>query len=103
MARKTNPVLSAVLPVGAVVRSRFDSLSKIDRVRAPIMVLHGDRDETVPIEMGRELWKSAREPKAFFTIEGAGHNDTYVAGGKQYFDALSDFIQSPRANQAGAE
>ena len=103
MAKRTNPVLSAVFPVGAVVRSRFDSLSKIDRVRSPLMVLHGDGDEFVPIEMGRELWKAAPEPKTFFTIKGAGHNDTYLAGGDQYFDALSDFINSPRVDPVGTE
>ena len=92
MAKLTNPLLSSVVPVGAVVKSRFDSLSKIERVRAPVMVLHGDRDELIPLEIGRELFDAAREPKRFYAIKDAGHNDTYAVGGEPYFDALAKFI-----------
>ncbi|MDA1347904.1 MAG: alpha/beta hydrolase [Chloroflexi bacterium] len=98
MAKLSNPLLSSVLPFGAVVRSRFDSLSKIGEVRSPVMVLHGDRDELIPIEVGRELYDAAGEPKRFYTIKGAAHNDTYVVGGEAYFNALAGFIDDPRGN-----
>ena len=92
MARRTHPLLSSFLPVGAVVRSKFDSLSKIGSVQSPVMVMHGDRDEIVPLDMGRQLFDAANEPKRFYTIENAGHNDTYLAGGNAYFDALASFL-----------
>ncbi len=95
MAKRSNPLLSAILPTGVVVRSKFDSLSKIHRVRAPLMVLHGDRDDVVPLTMGQELWEAARVPKTFFTVEGAGHDDVYLVGGEPYFDALARFISAP--------
>lgn len=95
MAKLTNPLLSSVVPVGAVVKSRFDSLSKIKDVRTPVMVLHGDRDELIPLEIGRELFDAASEPKRFYTIEDAGHNDTYAVGGEAYFDAIAEFINDP--------
>ena len=81
------------LPVDVLVRSRFDSLSAIRDVHAPVMVLHGDRDEIVPLKMGRELFEAANEPKRFFVIEGAGHNDTYFVGGDRYYDALRSFLE----------
>ena len=86
------------LPMGPLmwmVRTRYDSKAKIKRVRCPVMVLHGDRDEVVPFEMGRELFDAANEPKLFYTIEGAGHNDTYLAGGEPYYVALKRFIERP--------
>ncbi len=95
MAKRSNPVLSLFLPVSLVVRSRYDSLSKIKNVRSPVMVLHGDQDETIPHDMGRQLFDAANEPKRFYTIEGAAHNDTYQAGGDAYFDALRRFIEGP--------
>ncbi len=42
--------------------------------------------------MGRKLFAAAPEPKEFYDIEDAGHNDTFIIGGKPYFDALQRFI-----------
>ncbi len=95
MAKRSNPVLSLFLPVGLVVRSRYDSLSKIKNVRSPVMVVHGDKDDTMPHDMGRQLFEAANEPKRFYTIEGAAHNDTYQAGGDAYFDAIKRFVEEP--------
>ena len=94
MARRHYPFLpsSLILPL---LRSRFDSLAKIKDVRSPVLVLHGDRDDIVPIDVGRELFEAANEPKRFYTIAGAGHNDTYLVGGARYFDELERFIDDP--------
>ena len=43
-------------------------------------------------EHGRRLWEAASEPKAFYTIAGAHHNDTYLAGGSQYWEAWRKFL-----------
>jgi fermentation-respiration switch protein FrsA (DUF1100 family) len=86
------------LPIGMLIRmvaARYDSLSKIKAVDSPVMVLHGDRDDTVPMENGLELFDAANEPKRFYAIEGAGHNDTYLVGGAPYFEALGSFIKDP--------
>jgi uncharacterized protein len=57
------------------VRDRFDSLSKIGEVSAPILVLHGERDRVVPIRFGRALFAAAPEPKEFWAAENAGHEN----------------------------
>jgi fermentation-respiration switch protein FrsA (DUF1100 family) len=82
------------LPIGWLIRTKYDSLSKIESVRAPLLVLHGDRDEIVPFKGGRKLFEAANEPKRFYTIEDAGHNDTVLVGGREYFGALREFIES---------
>ncbi len=83
------------LPVGGLLRTKYDSLAKIAGVRAPLLVLHGDRDDVVPYAAGQKLFEAAREPKRFYTIEGAGHNDTYAVGGREYFRALREFVERP--------
>lgn len=88
MVRKTVPLL----PIGAFIRTKYDSLSKIRAVTCPVLVIHGDQDEVVPIEFGCRLYQAANEPKEFYTISGSGHNDTYVVGGVGYFSALSEFL-----------
>jgi hypothetical protein len=83
------------LPAGRLLRTKYDSLSKIGNVHVPLLVLHGDQDEVIPFQSGRKLFEAADEPKRFYTIRGAGHNDTYIVGGREYFQALREFVESP--------
>jgi hypothetical protein len=80
-----------------VPKSRFDSLAKIRRVRAPILIVHGTRDETVPFSMGQRLLAAAPEPKVFFPVAGAGHNDVIEVGGDGLLACLKSFIAQDRA------
>ncbi len=83
--------------VGRLLRTRYDSLGKIKDVGTPLMVLHGDRDGTVPIRMGQEIHEASDAPKRFYTIVGADHNDTYVVGGAPYYEAIAAFLEDPAA------
>ena len=79
------------------LRSRFsavkyDSLAKIKKVKVPLLMFHGDRDEVVPFESGCSLFSAANEPKRFYVIEGAGHNDTYIIGGDEYLKTIREFV-----------
>lgn len=75
-----------------LLRTRFDTREKIQKIKVPLLVLHGDRDDVVPYEQGKQVFEAAPEPKKFFTIPGAAHNDTYIVGGKRYFQQLKEFI-----------
>jgi fermentation-respiration switch protein FrsA (DUF1100 family) len=79
-------------PLSIAVPSMFDNLAKIESIGCPKLFIHGDADELVPYEQGRRLYESAKPPKAFFTIRGAGHNDTYIVGGQRYFGQIEKFI-----------
>jgi len=79
---------------GRAVKGRLDTLSRIARIKAPLLVIHGDRDDLVPLELGRRLFQAAPEPKEFVTLAGAGHNDTYLVAGQAYFDKLRAFVSS---------
>jgi len=83
------------LPVGWLVSQNFDNAALIPAVRMPVFVLHGDADEIVPFTQGRRVFDLAPEPKRFYRIPGAGHNDTYIAGGAAYWDAWRTFIEAP--------
>jgi fermentation-respiration switch protein FrsA (DUF1100 family) len=54
--------------------------------------MHGDRDRVVPFEQGQRLFAAAPEPKRFFRIAGADHNDTFLTGGEPYRQALAGFV-----------
>ncbi len=72
---------------------RFNAVDKVGAIRAPILSFHGDADEIVPFRLGRRLFDAAPEPKEFVTLKHAGHNDTYLTGGKAYFDKIAEFVE----------
>jgi fermentation-respiration switch protein FrsA (DUF1100 family) len=79
-------------PLAPFVRTRYDNLEKVGRLRMPLLVLQGDHDEVVPFAQGRRLFEAAPGPKRFFAIPGAGHNDTFLVGGDAYWQAIADFL-----------
>ncbi|SRR6266849_5998440 len=85
MARSVLPVLGPLFFRG------FDAASKIGRIRAPLLVMNGSRDDVVPPALGRALFSAAPEPKAFWEISGAGHNDIVEAAGERYRERLQAF------------
>ena len=89
MAEKIFPVL----PLGGAIKSRFDAISKVPDLKLPKLFIHGTQDEIVPYKLGRELFSVAADPKEFYDIQGAGHNDTFLIGGAGYFNALGQFIK----------
>ncbi len=88
MARAAYPFL----PLWPLVRTRYDNLAKVGRLRLPLLVLHGDRDAIVPFAQGRRVFEAAPQPKRFYAIPGASHNDTYVVGGEPYWRVLAEFL-----------
>jgi fermentation-respiration switch protein FrsA (DUF1100 family) len=85
LARLVFPFPLPELPV------KYDSLSKIGRVTMPLLAIHGELDELIPFADGRALFEAAPQPKAWYPIPHAGHNDTYPVGGKAYFQRLAVF------------
>ncbi len=86
MANRTIP------GAGYLFRTRYDTLGRIADLRTPLLVLHGDADEVVPFDQGRAIFEAAREPKTFFRISHARHNDTYLVGGDAYWQAWERFL-----------
>ena len=79
--------------IACVVKSHFDSQQLIRNVHAPILIVHGTRDEVIPFAMGQQLFAAAPEPKSFYPIEGAGHNNLMEVGGEGYLALLKGFVE----------
>ena len=71
----------------------LDSQAKVRRLQAPVLFVHGLRDAIVPAALGRRLYDASPEPKAWYPIERAGHNDTWMIGGEAYFRRLVEFVR----------
>ena len=75
-----------------MLRDNFDSLEKIGRIDAQLLIFQGDRDAIVPESMAKKLFTAANAPKAYYLIQGADHNNTYEKGGKAYWQQWRDFL-----------
>ncbi len=64
-----------IVPVRWLMLDQFRSDERIEAVRAPLLVMHGDQDWVVPIFMGERLFKLAHEPKRFVRFPGGNHVD----------------------------
>ncbi len=69
------------LPMDLLIRSRFPVVDWVADRSTPLLVVHGDRDEVIPLAYGREVYEAAAEPKRFLSLPGAGHNDILSAAG----------------------
>lgn len=87
------------LPIGRLLSTRYDLISKIDRVKAPLLLIHGDKDEVVPYVQGRRVFEAARSPKEMYTVREAGHNNLYRIGGVSYIRTMSRFIEEVSSNE----
>ena len=81
-----------ILPVNLILTQRFDSLSKVRSLQTPILYIHGTEDETVPVEMSKELYKITPSPKQLLLIPDAGHNNTLELGEMLYLETIKEFI-----------
>lgn len=77
-----------------LIRTQMNSVAKIVQIRCPKLFVHSKADRVVPYTLGRELYEAAPEPKTFYEVVGAGHNETSLVGGTAYFEALSDFVMA---------
>ncbi len=92
MARRSMPFL----PPELYLRTKLNSMGKIEGINAPLLIIHGTRDTTVPIEHARRLYKAAVQPKALVEIPGAGHNDMFVVAEQLYMHSLKEFLRQLR-------
>jgi len=68
------------IPVRTLMKDQFRSDQRIGGVTAPLLVLHGERDRTVPVRFGARLFALAREPKRFVRFPEGRHNDLDAHG-----------------------
>jgi len=62
-----------MFPVRMLMRDTFRSDERIGKIAAPLLMVHGTQDRSVPFASGERLFALANEPKELIPLEGAGH------------------------------
>lgn len=69
-----------IVPVQMLMHDQFPSGDRIQKVSAPVTIVHGDRDMVIPLSQGQKLAQNVRAPLDFHIIKGGGHVDLYEHG-----------------------
>jgi len=78
-----------IVPVSWLMSDRYESVARIGKITAPILVMHGGDDYVIPQYLGKRIFEAANQPKEGFWPEGIGHNDIFDGGG---FTTAREFI-----------
>ena len=81
-------------PIRLIMRNPFDSIGKIERIRSPMLFLHGTDDAVVPISEGRRLFAAARGDKTFVEVRG-GHVSASEDDSERFYGAIRQFLKLP--------
>lgn len=68
------------LPVRPFMFDRYETVRHLRDVKAPLLVVHGEQDEVIPVDMGRAVYAAANGPKEIVTFPGARHSDHHLHG-----------------------
>ncbi len=76
-----------------LAKNRFESERKIADVKCPALIAHGTNDPVIPVEQGRKLYESARDPKRLVIVEGGDHF-LFGSAGEKFVSGMVDFIRA---------
>ena len=85
------------LPVHWLLGAEHRLIDRLPQLSLPKLIIHGDKDDITPIDLGRQVFDAATPPKEWYVIEGANHNNTYLVGGRAYLHRLGVFIRTATA------
>jgi fermentation-respiration switch protein FrsA (DUF1100 family) len=75
-----------------LIPESYDALGALGQVRAPILFIHGTKDEVIPFSHTERLYAAARGKKEFFPIEGGMHNDLFHVAGLEIVERIQAFL-----------
>ncbi len=88
------------VPVHLLMRNRFNTLVRLDSIRAPILVVHAVNDEVIPFHFGETLAASTHSP-TWFLRTGGGHVAGAFADPEQFGWTLEGILTPPESRDWG--
>lgn len=87
------------LPLSLVLTQKFESVEKIDRVKVPTLIVHGQQDSLVPVEMAHQLFARVKAPKEILIVADGTHHNVGWAAGDAYSAALGRLFAAGMTSQ----
>ncbi|SEL13203.1 alpha/beta hydrolase [Halomonas daqiaonensis] len=83
--------LYPILPARWLSRFDYDTVSRVAKVQAPLLVIHSREDDIIPFAEGEAVHAAASEPKRMLEISG-GHNTGYLESEPRYLQGIDAFL-----------
>ena len=96
-----NALAQSWLPIDWLITQKFDTVAKIGKVPAPVLIVHGTGDLLVPSRFSEALYAAANDPKRLVLVEGGGHYNTSWVGSAEYRRAIAELFGVPARAGAG--
>jgi len=68
------------LPLGWLITDQYNIERNIRSVTVPVLILHGEQDTVIPLEMGQRVYRAANEPKRIEIFPKGDHLDLFDYG-----------------------
>ena len=82
------------LPLGLLITDKYNNERNIRSVTAPVLILHGEQDGVIPVEMGLRVYRAANEPKRVELFPQGTHDDLFDHGAWEETRAFVDSLGS---------
>lgn len=79
------------LPLSLLITDQYNLERDISSVKAPLLILHAEQDEVIPVEMGQRVFRAANDPKRIEIFRQGSHNDLFDRGA---WETMRDFLFS---------
>jgi hypothetical protein len=86
-------LLWPLFPLNLIMADQYRTIDRIGQVMAPLFIIHGGRDEIIPLDQARHVFHAATEPKTLSVVPQAGHNDLFDRGA---WEKVRGFLESLR-------
>ena len=68
-------------------------IDAVKNSKVPILFMHGEIDEIVPVELSKRLYKACGNKKRLYIAPGANHAESEASNKEAYFDVIKDFFK----------
>jgi len=79
--------------LSALAGDAYPNRERIARLVVPVLILHGEMDEIVPLAHAQALFEAAPRRRRLRVVPGAGHNDLVQAMGPSYGTEVAGWLR----------
>jgi fermentation-respiration switch protein FrsA (DUF1100 family) len=91
------------LPLNLIMVDQYRTIDRIAEVKVPLFIVHGGRDNIIPLDLARRVYHRANEPKSLVVVPQAGHNDLFERGAWEKVLGFLDSLRPVPVMKAGRQ
>ena len=86
------PILGRMEAESSLPFTEISTVETVTTLNVPVLVIHGERDQLVPVEQGQAIFTAANQPKALYTVPDAGHLNFITIDPDTFTEQMQAFL-----------